>query len=579
MSNLLDNINNPNDIKSLKLNELELIAEEARKIIINTCSIDGGHLAPNLGVVELTIALHYVFNSPIDKFVFDVSHQCYTHKILTGRKDFKINPKITGYTNKIESEHDFFNVGHTSTSVSLATGLAKARDMQGRKENVIAIIGDGSLSGGEAYEGLNNGALLNSNFIVILNDNEMSIAENYGGVYSNLQKLRETNGEYENNYFKAMGYDYMYLENGNNIQDLVNILNEVKDTNKPIVVHVHTHKGKGYSFAENAKEDWHWANPFDIETGKPKNVSAVGMKYCDIVTNTIEKMIEKKEKVMVINPACRTSIIGLAEYKTKYPEMYTDVGIAEEHSIAYLSGLATGGVRPFGIYLSSFIQRAYDQVLQDLCLNDVPATIIVERAEISGADATHVGMYDIPMLSNMPNLIYMAPKNGEELEEMIKWANIVKSPVGIRIPDGSVPILKNNTVEKIELYKFEKLIEGKEIAIIGVGKFFKLAEEVYEGLTKLGYTPTLINPRFLSGIDEKMLEGLLESHSKIITLEDGILSGGFGEKVSGFYSNKDMKVYSFGADKEFINNVQYAELMKKYKLNVEDIIENTLNKN
>lgn len=573
---ILNKVNDTKDLKKLNINELNDLAEDIRELIIDRVSKAGGHLGPNLGIVEATIALHYVFNSPIDKMVWDVSHQCYTHKILTGRKDFKLDDKISGYTNKYESEHDPFIVGHTSTSVSLATGLAKARDMKNTKENVIAIIGDGSLSGGEAFEGLDNGAMLNSNLIVLVNDNEMSISENYGGIYGNLQKLRITNGTYENNYFKSIGFEYIYVEEGNSISSLIEAFLKVKDTNKPVVVHIHTQKGKGYKFAEQNKENYHWANAFNKETGEPLNTIS-GITYPSVVIKTIEDKIKQKEKIMLVN-AAMAKAIGAVKFREDYPDNYTDVGIAEEHAIAYISGLATGGIRPIGVFSSSFIQRTYDQLMQDLCLNNVSATLIIERAEIASTDSTHVGMYDISLLSNIPNLIYMAPKNGEELEKMIDWSMSMDCPVGIRIPGGNIPELKNDDISEIKLNKFEKVLKGEEIAILGLGNFFELAEKIVDELKEKGLNPTLINPRFISNIDEDMLEELTKNHHTVVTLEDGMIDGGFGEKINRFYAAKDVKVYNFGAKKEFIDRVPYDELMERYGLSVENIVNTILSK-
>lgn len=564
-TNILSKINNPKDLKKLSIKQLDDLSNEIRELIINRNSKVGGHLGPNLGIVELTVALHYVFNSPDDKFVFDVSHQCYTHKILTGRKEFLTNG-ISGYTNKNESEHDHFSVGHTSTSVSLALGLAKARDMLGGEENVIAIIGDGSLTGGQAFEGLNNGTTLKSNFIVIVNDNDMSIWDNIGGINENLKKLRETNGEYECNYFKALGYDYQYIANGNSVAELITALSQIKNISKPIVLHINTKKGNGYKFAEDDRANWHYTGPFDIATGNKGKPSS--KHYTSVAINKIIDMINKKEKVVVVNPACSF----IREVKNALADNFIDVGIAEQHAVGFVSGLAVGKVRPIGLICSSFIQRAYDQMAQDLCLNNAPATIIVEGAGIVSTDATHVGMYDIPLLSNIPNFIYTAPKNAEELIRLIEWANTVNAPVGIRIPNKEAPELKFNSVNKIELNKFEKLKDGKEIAIIGAGNFFELAEKVYTRLVEFGYSPTLINPRFLSSVDESMLVGLTKEHKIVVTLEDGMLDGGFGEKISRFYADKNIKVYNFGANKEFVGKIPYDELTKRYRLRVEDIV-------
>lgn len=402
-------------------------------------SIHGGHCGPNFGMVEATIALHYVFNLPVDKFVFDVSHQTYPHKMLTGRAygflDESRYDDITGYSCPEESEHDFFTVGHTSTSVSLACGLAKARDLKGDKENVIAIIGDGSLSGGEALEGLNVAAELDSNFIIVINDNDMSIAENHGGMYQNLKLLRDTDGKAECNLFKSMGLDYVFVNDGNDLCSLISAFKSVKDTDKPVVVHIVTQKGKGFYFAEENKEQWHWCMPFNIETGKPK-FNFDGEDYSSITVDYLLDKMKKDEKVIAITSATPT-VFGFTEDKRKLVgKQFVDVGIAEETAVALASGIAAGGGKPvYGVY-STFIQRTYDQLSQDLCINNNSATIIVYAASVFGMnDVTHLGIYDIPMMSNIPKLVYLAPTTKEEYLAMLDWSvEQNKHPVAIRIP-------------------------------------------------------------------------------------------------------------------------------------------------
>lgn len=458
----LDNINSPADVKKLNLKELEALAEEIRSAILNRDSKIGGHVGPNLGIVETTIALHYVFNSPEDKIVYDVSHQSYPHKILTGRKNGFLTDegmrKISGYTTPAESEHDHFIVGHTSTSVSLACGLAKARDLKGEKHNVIAVIGDGSLSGGEALEGFDNAAVLNSNIIIIVNDNEMSIAENHGGLYGNLRLLRQTGGKAECNMFKALGFDYRYLEEGNDIAKLTSLMKEVKDTDKPTVLHIHTEKGKGYKPAEEHKETWHWSVPFDIASGNP-TVDLSGENYNSITVNYLQEKIAKDKKVVLINAGTPGAIGMTPDMRQKFGRNFVDVGIAEEHGVAMASALAKGGCKPVFWVLSSFVQRTYDQLSQDLALNKNPAVILIGWNGISGGDATHLGTFDIPLISNIPNLVYLAPTTKEEYLSMLDWGiEQASHPVVIRIPSTVVHAEKETekTFEQLNTYKVEQ---------------------------------------------------------------------------------------------------------------------------
>ncbi len=576
---VLDKIENPNDLKTLSLEEMNQLAEEIRKAILNRVSKVGGHVGPNLGIVETTIAMHYVFNSPIDKIVFDVSHQCYPHKILTGRKRGFLEEEefdnVSGYTNPDESEHDIFRVGHTSTSISLACGLAKARDLKKEKGNIIALIGDGSLSGGEAFEGLDNAAELNSNFIVIVNDNDMSIAPNYGGLYKNLKQLRETEGKAECNFFKALGFDYCYVKNGNNIQELIQTFKKVKDIDHPIVVHIQTLKGKGLEYAENNKEAWHWSIPFEIEKGKKKiDKNTNTQTYPEITAKYLEKKAKEDEKVMVITPAT-PGICGFTpEFRKELGKQFIDVGIAEEHAIAYGSGLAKNGTKPIIAISSSFIQRTYDQLSQDLAMNNSGAVILVYRNGISGTDMTHLGGFDIPLISNIPNIVYLAPTCQEEYLSMLEWGiEQNKHSVVIRVPND-IAIQRNLLVQKdyynINEYKIEE--QGEKVAIIALGNFYSLGKTVKEKLQeKLNINATLINPRYITGIDTKVLEEIKKEHELVITLEDGILEGGFGEKITRFYGNSNMKVLNFGAKKEFADRVPLQELYQKYHL-TEDLI-------
>lgn len=569
----LDNINSPADVKKLSLKELEALAEEIRSAVLNRDSKIGGHVGPNLGIVETTIALHYVFNSPEDKIVYDVSHQSYPHKILTGRKNGFLTDEgmreISGYTNPAESEHDHFIVGHTSTSVSLACGLAKARDLKGEKHNVIAVIGDGSLSGGEALEGFDNAAVLNSNIIIIVNDNEMSIAENHGGLYGNLRLLRQTGGKAECNMFKALGFDYRYLEEGNDIAKLTSLMKEVKDTDKPTVLHIHTEKGKGYKPAEEHKEAWHWSVPFDIASGNP-TVDLSGENYNSITVNYLQEKIAKDKKVVLINAGTPGAIGMTPDMRQKFGRNFVDVGIAEEHGVAMASALAKGGCKPVFWVLSSFVQRTYDQLSQDLALNKNPAVILIGWNGISGGDATHLGTFDIPLISNIPNLVYLAPTTKEEYLSMLDWGiEQTSHPVVIRIPSTVVHAEKETekTFERLNTYKVEQ--QGSNVALIAAGSFFELGRRAAAKLAEQGITATLVNPRYLTGLDENLLNSLKADHKIVATLEDGELDGGFGEKIARFYGDSNMKVLNFGAKKEFTDRVPVEELYKRYHLTPE----------
>ena len=575
---ILDKINLPCDLKCLSIDEMNLLAGEVRELIIKKVNSIGGHMGPNLGIVETTIAMHYVFNSPFDKFIFDVSHQCYSHKILTGRKDGFTVPenylKYTGYTAPEESEYDLFKVGHTSTSVSLAVGVAKARDLQNRKENVIALIGDGSLTGGEAMEGLNNAACLGSNIIIIVNDNDMSIAENHGGIYKNLKLLRDTNGNADCNFFKSIGFDYLYVDDGNNIEKMIKALESVKDSTHPVVVHINTLKGKGLEVAENNKEAFHWILPGTLDK-KDEKVVQTTEDYTSLTTDYMLKKAKEDSSFIVVN-AATPGVFGFSkEFRTKMDKQYTDVGIAEEHAVAYTSALAKMGAKPIFAVMSSFIQRAYDQMSQDLCLNSSPVTMLVYWGGISNADATHLCVFDIPLISNIPNMVYLAPTCKEEYLTMLDWAvNQTRYPVAIRVPSCELVSsgVKDNTDYSI-LNKYEIKEKGEEIAILGLGSFYGLAQNLKAEIKRvLGLNATLINPKFITGIDSELLENLKSNHSLVITLEDGVLDGGFGEKISRFYSDSDMKVINYGAMKEFTDRVSIDELYKRYHLTKELIV-------
>lgn len=577
----IEKINGPEDVKKLNIEEMTALAEEMRHALLKRASIHGGHFGPNFGMVEAIIALHYVFESPKDKMVFDVSHQTYPHKMLTGRKDAYLYEEhyddVTGYSCPQESEHDHFTIGHTSTSISLACGLAKARDLRGESANVIAIIGDGSLSGGEALEGMDFAAELDSNMIIVVNDNDMSIAENHGGLYSNLKLLRETNGQAECNLFKAMGLDYVYVDHGNDLRELIGAFKQVKDSKKPVVVHINTLKGKGYKPAEEHKEEWHWHLPFDIETGKShfpevEDYSSVTCEYL------IEKM--KQDPTVVAITSGTPTILGFMQEKRKQAgRQFVDVGIAEETAVALASGIAKGGGKPvYGVY-SSFIQRTYDQISQDLCIDRNPATIVVYTGSVFGmTDVTHLGLQDIPMLSNIPGLVYLAPTTKEEYLSMLDWSVEQKEmPVAIKLPGGDM-ISDGREVTKdwSQLNTYEVTEKGSKIALIGLGTFYSLALQTAEMLEKKGIHATVINPYYITGLDEGLLEKLKADHDTVVTLEDGILNGGFGEKIARFYGSSDMKVYNYGLKKEFLDRYDVNEVLKENHLTAEQIVNDVL---
>ena len=575
---VLEKVNTPDDLKKISFEEMKTLASEIRELIIRKNNAVGGHMGPNLGIVEATIAMHYVFNSPVDKFVFDVSHQCYPHKILTGRKEGFTNPDkyltYTGYTAPEESEHDLFKVGHTSTSVSLACGVAKARDLKGEKGNVIALIGDGSLSGGEALEGLDNAGSYDGNIIVIVNDNDMSIAENHGGLYDNLKLLRDTDGKAECNFFKSLGFDYYYVNEGNNVEKLIETFEQIKDKNHPVLVHVKTVKGCGLPAAEQNKEAFHYILAGTLDEQKEpvefvENYTSLTRQY--ILDKT------KEDKTVIAINAGTPGVFGFdKEFRNTLGKQYTDVGIAEEHAVAYSSALAKCGTKPIFAVMSSFIQRTYDQMSQDLCLNNSPITMLVYWGGISSADATHLCTFDIPLISNIPNMVYLAPTNKEEYLAMLDWSlKQTQHPVAIRVPN--VPLVSTGMVDKTDysiLNKFKLVEKGEKVAIIGAGNFFELGKEVKDYIQgKLGIEATLINPCFMTGVDEELLENLKKDHKIVITLEDGELDGGFGEKVTRFYGNSDMKVLNYGAKKEFTDRVSLDELYSRYRLTKEQIVE------
>lgn len=577
---LIETVNAPEDLRKMSREQLVELAGEIREGLMNRLSKKGGHFGPNFGFVEATIALHYVFHSPVDKIVFDVSHQSYVHKMLTGRRQAYFEDDhfsdISGYTNPAESEHDFFNVGHTSTSVSLACGLAKGRDLKGDHENIIAVIGDGSLSGGEALEGLDFASELASNLIIVVNDNDMSIAENHGGLYKNLKELRDSDGSSPCNLFRAMGLDYLYVSEGNNIDALIEAFEKVRDIDHPIVVHVNTVKGKGYKPAETDKENWHWCMPFDVNTGKSNFVMEgedYGSLTCEYLLGKM-KADRRVTAVVAAVPVC----IGFTEDKRKEAgSQFVDVGIAEEHAVAMVSGIARNGGKPVFATHSSFFQRTYDQISQDLCVNNNPATLLVNTASVYGMnDVTHLGIYDIPMMSNIPNLVYLAPTSCEEYFAMLDWSIEQNDhPVAIRVPCNGV-IHTTDNVEKdySQLNRYRVTRKGSGVAVIALGDFYQIGEETADLIGKeTGTEPTLINPRYITGLDEKLLEALKEDHTQIVTLEDGSIDGGFGEKIARFYGPSEMKVYNYGIKKEFLDRYNVEDVLRDNRIVPELILE------
>ena len=578
----LETITSPADIKGYGAAERKALAEEMRDALLKRASIHGGHFGPDFGIIEAIIALHTVFDSPTDKIVYDVSHQSYPHKMLTGRVEAYINEaqydEVSGYTNPEESPHDFFNVGHTSTSISLASGLAKARDLAGRRENIIALIGDGSLSGGEALEGLNVVGEMETNFIIVFNDNGQSIAENHGGMYRTFKELRETNGAAENNLFRAMGLDYRYVADGNDCEALIATFSAVKNSTKPVVVHIVTQKGKGYQFAEEDPETWHYRMPFDVETGALKH------PYTDPFQAATVDFIKAEAKVhpnVVFLAAGTMGGIGLSPAdRAELGSQYVDVGIAEEHAVAMASGLARGGARPiFGTY-STFFQRVYDQMAQDVAVNTSPAVFLSVGASLYYMnDVTHLGFFDIPLFANIPNLVFLAPASLDEYKAVLRWSVAqTKHPVMIRMPvmgyeESPYPVRTDYS----DLNKYQVVTEGAEVALIGAGNFAQLASAAADRLAAEGIKATVVSPIFLSGLDTALLERLKEKHRLILTLEDGILDGGFGQKIAAYYGmDTAVRVRCYGLTKEFHDRYDATELAREHHLTAEQITADTL---
>ena len=589
----IEKIQSPADLKGMDIATLNIVADEVRQAVLNRVSKHGGHIGPNLGFVEATVALHYVFNAPEDKFVFDVSHQCYPHKVLTGRAaGFLGNVDdmnaISGYSSPAECpEYDNFEVGHTSTSISLATGLQKARDVKGTKENIIAIIGDGSLSGGEAFEGLDEASELGTGIIIIVNDNEMSIAENHGGIYKNLRALRESCGECEHNWFKAWGFEYKYLEEGNDIERLIEVFRSVKDTNRPTVVHIHTEKGHGYAPAVKNKEAWHWGMPFNLDDGSRPVRNADGtvpeVKPCETYPELFSDWMlseMKKDKTLIAVTAGTPTAAGFTADKRKEAgSQHLDMGIAEEQAVAMISGMAKGGLRPVWTVYSTFIQRTYDQIAQDLCINSNPAVINVVGGGVNSMnDITHICLFDIPMLCSIPGLIYLAPTTCEEYFAMMRWAILQdKKPIAIRVPSNGVVHTTENVDEEYSYEsKYKVMHEGSKVAIIAAGSFYQKGENVVRLLADKGIDATLVNPRYLNEVDADSLEALKTNHKLVVTLEDGCKDGGFGERIASYYGTSDMKVLVCGIKKGLYDRYDVEQLLKDNRLLDEQIVEDVL---
>ncbi len=579
----LSRISSPADVKALPADDLKHLAADCRKALLLKLSRHGGHVGPNLGMVEATIALHRVFDSPADKIVWDVSHQSYVHKMLTGRAQAFVDADryddVSGYTNPAESEHDVFELGHTSTSISLATGLAKARDLKGGTENVIAVIGDGSLSGGEAYEGLNVAAELGTGIIIVVNDNEMSIAENHGGYINNLNLLRATGGKTECNMFKALGFHYVYVEQGNDIPSLIEAFSSVKDNGRPSVVHIHTVKGCGYEPAEQRKEEFHWHMPWNLATGQTDGAAAAE-NYADITAEYLLAQM-KRDPLLVAMSAAVPSMMGFnASRRALAGKQYVDVGIAEEEAVAMASGLATAGAHPVFGTVSTFFQRTYDQLSQDVCINRSPVSLVVIAGSVLGLnDVTHLGFFDIPLISNIPNMVYLAPTTVEEYLAMLQWSiDQTDHPVAIKQPGG--PVRHSTAPVQTDysgLNRYEVTAKGSRVALLGLGTFHSLAVEVAARLkAESGIDATVVNPRYVTGIDTALLSELERNHEVVVTIEDGVLDGGFGEKIARYYGPSAMRVLNYGLKKEFVDRYDYSQILADNRLTAPQIIADVL---
>mgnify|MGYP002673506405 FL=1 len=616
---VLDKINKVNDIKDIPKEEYDELADEIRNFLIEVISKSGGHLASNLGVVELTMALHLALDLPEDKIIFDVGHQSYTHKILTGRKEgfdeLRSYGGMSGFPKRRENECDCFDTGHSSTSISAGLGIVTANEIMGKKGTVVSVIGDGALSGGMAYEGLNNAARLKRNFIIILNDNNMSISENVGGMSTYLSNLRagEAYNELKNGVvdvlnkipaiggklvtkirktkssikqlvipgmlFEDMGITYLGPVDGHNINQLVKIISEAKKLDHAVLIHVITKKGKGYIPAEKHPSSFHGVEPFNIQTGLPLTKKEKPT-YTDVFAKGIVKLAKEDESVAAITAAMPDGT-GLKKFMQTYPERFFDVGIAEEHAVTYAAGLAAAGMKPYVAIYSSFLQRAYDQILHDVCIQDLPVVFMVDRAGLVGADGeTHQGIFDLSYLSNIPNMNIFAPKNRYELAEVIKYSSNFNHPLAIRYPRGTAYDGLKEFNSPIEYGKSEIIYKEKDIALLAVGSMVEVAVEIREALKAKGYSVTLVNARFVKPVDEKLLENLNENHRLIVTMEENVLNGGFGERVLRIARDMNLKckVINVAIPNVYVEHGNIEILKKEIGLDKETIL-NKIQKN
>ena len=610
---ILDQIKEPNDIKAVDEELYDDLAGEIRDFLVDRISKNGGHLGSNLGAVELTMALHLSLDLPKDKIIWDVGHQSYTHKLLTGRKEgFETLRKfggMAGFPKTVESDCDTFNTGHSSTSISAGVGLVKARDLKGEKNTVVSVIGDGSMTGGMAYEAMNNAATLKTNFIIVLNDNNQSISKNVGGLSNYLNTIRIADSyvgfkiglenalnkvpggdgvvdklrKYKSGvkqifvpngmFFEDMGITYLGPVDGHNIKEMVKVFNEAKKINKCVLIHVVTKKGKGYEIAERLPARFHGAEPFDIETGLPLNNRTVA-NYQDVFSTVMYKFGERNDKVCAITAAMADGT-GLKRFSIKYPDRFFDVGIAEQHAVTFAAGLAMGGMRPIVAIYSSFLQRAYDQIIHDVCIQNLPVIFAIDRAGLVGADGeTHQGIFDLSYMSSIPNMTVMAPKNKWELSDMLKFALTLDGPSSVRYPRGNAYAGLKEYRRPIELGKSEIIYEEDDIALFAIGSMVKTAEEVRKALKDKGYSCSLINARFVKPIDEETIDLIAKDHKLIVTLEENVLSGGYGEKVNDYVLKKglDIKVINIGLPDEYIEHGNVDILKKETGIDADSII-------
>lgn len=610
---ILDNIKQPNDIKKIAPEQYNDLASEVRDFLVDKISKNGGHLGSNLGAVELTMALHLSLNLPEDKIIWDVGHQSYTHKLLTGRKEgFETLRKfggMAGFPKTCESDCDTFNTGHSSTSISAGLGLVKARDLSGSDNTIVSVIGDGSLTGGMAYEAMNNAATLKSNFIIVLNDNNQSISKNVGGLSNYLNSIRTADSyvgfkvglenalnkvpggdgvvdklkKYKSSvkqifvpngmFFEDMGITYLGPVNGHDISEMVKVFNEAKKIKKCVLVHVITTKGKGYEIAERHPARFHGAEPFVIETGLPI-VNRTVPNYQDIFSTVMFKLGERNEKVCAITAAMADGT-GLKRFSIKYPDRFFDVGIAEQHAVTFAAGLAMGGMRPIVAVYSSFLQRAYDQIIHDVCIQNLPVIFAIDRAGLVGSDGeTHQGIFDLSYMSSIPNMTVMAPKNKWELSDMLKFALTMESPVSVRYPRGEAYAGLEEYRRKIELGKSEIIYEEEDIAIFAIGSMVKTAVEVRKELKDKGYACSLINARFVKPIDEDTIDLIVKDHRLIVTLEENVLAGGYGEKVTDYINKQGYGVHvtNIGLPDDYIEHGNVEILKKETGIDADSII-------